>query len=237
MKNTHEYASDQEVEYTISEEWKPIAGFPNYAVSSKGRVMNLETGRVLKNGIDGYGYAFVGLCNGDGKPKNCKIHRLVATAFIENPDNLPQVNHRNEIKTDNDVSNLEWCTASQNQRHSIHQQSCRINQLSLDGEFIRQWGSSHEIKRELGFSASYIIQCCKGKHKQANGFRWQYADPSQQRKYNRPVAVLTKDGEFVAEYKSAAEAARCLKIRVSAIHFCLNGTYKSTHGLRFIYID
>ena len=223
---------------THEELWKQIDGFPNYAVSNRGRVKNLMSGKVLKNNITPNGYAIVCLCKGNGiKPKWVTIHKLVATAFIENPNNLPQVNHKDEDKSNNDVSNLEWCTASQNQRHSAHKFSCKINQLSLDGEFIRQWDSSHEIKRELGFSASYIIQCCKGKHKQANGYRWEYAEPSQQRKYNRPVAALTMDKDLICEYKSALEAARSLKISESLIRFCLNGTCKSTHGLRFIYID
>ena len=238
MKNYHEEAFDQEVEYTISEEWKQIDGFEDrYAVSSKGRVMNLKTGRVLKNKISANGYAYVDLCNGDGKPKWISAHRLVAEAFIDNPDNLPQVNHRNEIKNDNRVENLEWVSASQNTRHSIYQSSCKINQLTLDGELVKVWDSSEQIKREMGFSAGNVIQCCKGKYKQRYGFRWEYADPSQQRKYNRPVAALTMDGDLICEYKSAAEAAKCLKIGVRSIRYCLNGTYKSTNGLCFIYID
>lgn len=242
MKNTKQFqeeAFDPEVEYTISEEWRPIQGFEDrYAVSNKGRVMNLKTGRILKNVIDPHGYAFVWLCKGDGtKPKQITVHKLVATAFIPNPYNLPQVNHIDECKTNNNVSNLEWVTASKNIRHSNHQRSCRINQLSLDGEFIRQWDSSMQIERELGFNHQPIINCCKGKFKQAYGFKWQYTDPEQQRKYNCPVAALTKDGEYVAEYKSAAEAARSLKIGIMSIYFCLNGTYKSTNGLKFIYID
>lgn len=233
MKNTHEF-QDEEI-------WKPIQGFEGlYAVSSKGRVMNLKSGKVMKNNINPNGYAFVALYKGDNtKPKAVTVHKLVATAFIENTDNLPEVNHIDENKINNDVTNLEWVSASQNQRHSAHTKSCRINQLTLDGEFIRTWESSEQIKRELGFNQGNIIQCCKRNknYSHVGGFKWQYADPSQQRKYNRPVAALTMDGEFVAEYKSAAEAARSLKIRVNSIHYCLNGTYKSTNGLRFIYID
>lgn len=217
--------------------WKPIAGFPNYQVSNKGRVMNLKSRKVLKNNIDCVGYVYVDLYKGDGTSKKIKIHRLVAEAFLPNTLSLPQINHIDENKTNNDVTNLEWCTPSQNIRHSSHTKSCRINQLTLDGEFIRTWGSAHEIERQLGFSASYIIQSCKGKRKQAYGYKWEYADLTQQQKHNRPVAALTKDGEFIAEYKSAAEASRCLKIRDNSIRRCLKGTYKSTNGLRFIYID
>lgn len=214
------------------EEWRPIAGFPNYQVSNKGKVMNLMSGKVLKNRINGHGYKQVDL-----KGKQYKIHRLVALAFLDNPNNLPQVDHIDENKKNNDVSNLRWVTASENIRHSAHQKSCKINQLTLDGQFIRQWESSMQIERETGYSQSSILKCCKGKRKQAYGYKWEYADPEQQRKVNRPVAALTKDGDLIAEYKSAAEAARFLKISKQSIHYCLNGTYKSAHGLRFIYID
>ena len=228
MKNLNQF-QDKEI-------WKEIQGYENrYAVSNRGRVMNLMSGKVLKNRINGHGYENVLLCK-NGKHKNYKVHRLVAQAFIPNKLNLPEVNHIDECKTNNNVNNLEWVTASQNQRHSAHQQSCKINQLSLDGELVKTWESSHQIGRELGYNQSYIIQSCKRKRKQAYGYKWEYADPEQQRKLNRPVAALTKDGELVAEYKSAAEASRCLKISDTQIRNCLYGTYKSTHGLQFIYI-
>lgn len=228
MKNLNQF-QDKEI-------WKEIKGYENrYAVSNRGRVMNLMSGKVLKNRINGHGYEHVLLCK-NGKQKNYKVHRLVAQAFIPNKLNLPYINHLDEVKTNNNVSNLEWCSASQNQRHSAHQKSCRIKQLTLDGELVKIWDSSMQIGRETGYNASYIIQCCKGKYKQAHGYRWEYADASQQHKLNRPVAALTKDGEFVAEYKSAAEASRSLKISTTQIRNCLYGTYKSTHGLQFIYI-
>lgn len=222
---------------TENENWKEIKGYEGlYAVSDRGRVKSLSSGKVLKPGVDSHGYAFVGI-HKNGKSKQCRIHRLVADAFIPNPENLPYINHISEDKRDNNVSNLEWVTASQNIRHSIHQQSCKINQLTFDGQFVKQWNSSHEVERELKFPNTYIIQCCKGRRKMAYNYRWEYADPSQQKKYNRRVAALTKDGEYVAEYKSASEAARCLKISTTQIYLCLNGTYKSTHGLKFKYLD
>lgn len=217
--------------------WKEIQGYEGlYAVSNRGRVMNLKSRKVLKPGINSIGYELIVLCK-NGKQKNYTVHRLVAEAFIPNTDNLPQVNHIDERKDNNDVSNLEWVTASQNMKHSAHQCSCNINQLTLDGELIKTWESSRQIERETGYSTGYIIDCCKSKHKQAYGYRWEYADPSQQHKFNRPIAVLTMDGDLIAEYKSAAEAARGLKIRPNQICLCLKGTYKSAHGLRFIYID
>lgn len=198
---------------------------------------NIKSDRVLKNNINNHGYAIAYLYNIDGKPKHIAVHRLVATAFIENPYNLPQVNHKDENKLNNDISNLEWVTASQNTRYSAHKVSCKINQFNIDGELVNQWESIEQIKRELGYSRGYITDCCKGRHNKAYGFRWEYAGPSQQQKQNRPVVALTKDGEFVAKYKSVAEASRGLNICRQAIWCCLNGRLKSTNGLRFIYLD
>lgn len=226
-------------QFQNEEIWKEIAGFEGlYAVSNKGKVMNLKSGKVLKNLVNTHGYARVGLCNGNGtKRKMIRVHRLVAQAFIPNPNNLPYVNHIDECKTNNDVTNLEWCTASQNTRHSVYKKCCRINQLTLDGEFIRQWESSHEIERKTGYNKSNIIQCCKNKCKTAYRYKWQYADPSQQQNQNRPIAALTMDRDLICEYKNATEAARCFNICERSIRYCLKGTLNSTHGLRFIYID
>lgn len=104
----------------MSEEWRDIKGFEElYQVSSMGRIKSLERKdclgrtireRILKPRTDRYGYLFVDLCNGSGKPKAFKVHRLVCQAFHENLDNKPQVNHLNEDKKDNRACNLEWCT-------------------------------------------------------------------------------------------------------------------------------
>lgn len=226
MENTDKNFQDEEI-------WKEIQGFEGeYAISNKGNVRNIRTGRILGGGYDSMGYKQIKL-----KGKKYLIHSLVALAFIPNPYNLPYINHKNEIKDDNEVSNLEWCTASYNTNYSIHKRYRKVRQLTKDGKLIRIWESSWQINRETGYDASSIIKCCRGKYKQAYGYRWQYVDPSQQHKYNRPVAALTKDGEFVAEYKSPTEASRCLKIKKQYVSRCLKGLYKSTHGLKFIYID
>ena len=231
MNNTIKNFQEKEI-------WKEIQGYEGlYAVSSKGNVRNIRTGRLLGGGYYGNGYPFVILYKANSKPKQINVHRLVALAFIPNPYNLPYINHKNEIKDDNEVSNLEWCSASYNTNYSIHKRYRKVRQLTKDGKLIRIWESSWQINRETGYDASSIIKCCRGKYKQAYGFKWEYADPSQQHKYNRPVAALTKEGEFVAKYKSAAEASRCLNICVQSIIDCLNGNYKSTHGFMFIDID
>lgn len=101
--------------------WKPIKGYEGlYEISSFGNVRSLRrnttNGKIIKSQKTKTGYYRVGLCK-NGKLKHYFVHRLVAKAFILNPDNLPQVNHKNECKTDNNVDNLEWCSMLYNVRY------------------------------------------------------------------------------------------------------------------------
>ena len=220
------------LENTDEEIWKEIQGFEGlYEVSSHGRVRNLRTGRILGDRYDGAGYKAVLL---DGK--NYYIHRLVALAFLDNPNNLPQVNHIDEVKTNNNVENLEWVTASENVNYSIYKQSCKINQITKDSELVKTWESSWQINRETGYDASSIIKCCRGKRKQAYGYRWEYADPSQQYKFNRPV-IAFKGGKQIGEFANARKASEALGLKYLSVYQCLNGCLKSNKGYTFKYAE
>ena len=171
-----------------TEIWKPIKDYEGlYEVSNFGRVKSLGNGksnnskeRILKPGKVGGGYLKICLCK-NREINQFFIHRLVAETFISNPDNLPEVNHKDENKENNSVENLEWCTHKDNCNHgtrnerSAKKQSKKVLQFTLDGEFIREWPSASEVVRN-GFSQGNVSACCQGKYKQAYGFIWKYKE-------------------------------------------------------------
>lgn len=143
----------------MSEQWKLIEDYPNYEVSNMGRVRNTKTGRILRLVVNEWGYLHVTLCK-DGKMKRFLVHRLVATTFIQNPENKSQVNHINGIKTDNRVENLEWVTNSENQQHAIRTglrtKSGSPKQKVRCIETGQEFESQHDAARYFGCNSGSI---------------------------------------------------------------------------------
>ena len=176
----------------MNEIWKDIVGYEGlYQVSNLGNVKSLNyrrTGkeRILKPVNNGCGYLQVNLCKNWNR-RLFRIHRLVANAFLENPDNKSDVNHKDEDKTNNCVDNLEWMTRKENNNFGTRNErssKSRINykemsksvlQFTKNGEFIKEWSSMHQIERDLGFSSGNIAKCCTGKLKTAYGYTWKFA--------------------------------------------------------------
>lgn len=163
--------------------WKDIKCYEGYyQVSNLGNVKNSRTGRLIKPHKK-CGYLQLLLCK-NGKIKHHLVHRLVAEAFIQNPDNLPIVNHVDENKINNCVDNLEWCTQKYNinygtslQKRTISK-SKPVEQYTIDGQFITEYQSAAEAERKIGIGNSHINACCQGKRKSAGGFIWKFKSPN-----------------------------------------------------------
>lgn len=165
-------------------------GYPNYFVDSEGCVQSIQKGKNKKlyQKITKCGYCTVCLCDYDKKKKWFLVHRLVALAFIPNPENKPCIDHINGDKTYNRVSNLRWCTYKENSNNPIsHKRLCDaqqkrpIIQYTLDGEFVREWESSFQIEQELGYHHSKISLVCRGIRKTAYKSIWKYKEGVSQK--------------------------------------------------------
>ena len=184
------------------EVWRDIKGFEGvYQVSNLGRVKSLDRyvecddsirhykGRLMKPNKKKNGYLQVNLRRRETNKKYL-VHRLVASAFLPNPDSLKTVNHKDENKENNCVDNLEWCTVEYNNHYGKgHRTRCTnarngaiknlakpVLQYSLEGVFVAEYFSAMEAGRVNGIRQSGISGCCNGNQKTAYGYIWKYKD-------------------------------------------------------------
>ncbi len=164
----------------MEEIWKDVRGYEGiYQVSNLGNVKTLKRNMLLKvNNTSKYDYVKL-YKNGKGKVK--KIHRLVAENFIENPNKLECVNHKDENKKNNNVNNLEWCTKKYNcnygtikERMSKSLSKYKIAQKDKNGNIIKIWQSVWDIEHNTSYKKGNIRCCCQNKHNYAYGYKWEY---------------------------------------------------------------
>ena len=166
------------------ETWKPIDCYEGlYEVSDLGRIKSLKYGKekILKPWKTNDGYLQVALCK-YGHIKCTYVHRLVAESFIQNPQGLETVNHKDEDKTNNTVSNLDWMSQRDNNNYGTRNKraaeslSKQVQMFDKStGELIATFPSIMEAERVTGIDQGSISKCCLGKYKSAGGYIWRYA--------------------------------------------------------------
>lgn len=153
----------------LTEEWRKIADLDGYSVSNLGKVRNDKTGRILKTYDSGKGYEKVEIKN-----RKWFVHRLVGSAFIPNPENLETINHKNRVKNDNRVENLEWMSRADNLRYSVEKP---IEQYDLEtGELVATYPSLSKCCEVTGYGIDTVSMACNGKYKKAYGYIWKHGN-------------------------------------------------------------
>lgn len=179
------------------EVWKDIPGYEGlYQVSNMGRVKSLERTkdnnggkvaipeRIMRTSVDTVGYSIVCLTK-DGKRKTHKIHRLVGMAFVPNPENKQEINHKDGDKRNNCAVNLEWSTRLENMHHAYatglacgvknNATSTAVRQYDKNMNFVAEYPSVSEAERITGIKQSNICYCCQNKRLTAGGYIWKYS--------------------------------------------------------------
>ena len=153
--------------------WKTVKNYEKYEVNINGDIRNKKTKKLLKPEIcKKWGYLRVRLYFDKKKSKHELVHRIVANTFLDNPNKLPEVNHKDENKTNNCVKNLEWCTSKYNSRYS---KGKPVIMISQNRKIRKTFQCIMDAEKCTGINNSSIIRCCKGKQKHAGGFVWRYA--------------------------------------------------------------
>lgn len=180
----------------MEEFWKEIPGYESkYEASNLGRIRSVSRyvrnsvgsktfveGKILVPYKNKIGYCYVVLSDNSYKKKRWLVHRLIAITFIPNPDNLPVVNHKDEDKSNNIVTNLEWCTQSYNLSYNDGQRKRRERKVEMldkeSGKLLRTFKSLDEASKTMKVDRVTISTVCSGKphHYTAGGYKWRYAD-------------------------------------------------------------
>lgn len=164
--------------------WKDVVGYEGvYRVSSTGRMRSIKRDKILTPKINWDKYHRIQLWR-NGKNVYVSIHRVVAEAFLDKPDGCDVVNHKNGIKDDNRVENLEWVTQQENiihswenglSKHKLNGQSSRkVDQFTMENEYINTYASQREAERQTGVSNFSISACCRNISESSGGFKWRY---------------------------------------------------------------
>ena len=262
---------------TEKEVWKDVKDFEGYyEISNLGRlrrktrhitdkngVVKLWQGKILKYTKNPDGYPIF-IMSKNAKTKYKSGHRMVAEAFIENPNDYPVVNHKDENPANNHVGNLEWCTIEYNNAYGTRTERMKnskgfkerhrknrkpVFKVSLGGEILKEFKSLKEAyQSDSEYTKSGVANCCNGHLNTYKGYFWIYKDgftdkevKSRIDKANTTQEVkvnqLDLDGDFIKQHKSMSQGARETGVNSGSIHQCCNGKMKSAGSYKWEYAN
>lgn len=245
----------------MCEIWKDIEGTEGmYRISNRGNVIVRDYRKkgywascATTEGEGGYKFVHIYY---DGVRRRILVHRLVAKAFIPNPNNYNVVNHKDENPRNNNVENLEWCTVQYNvtygsaiekrrqKRLGVYRSNDAVAQYTKEGDFITTYKSARDASFALSgdrtLKAECIVQVCRGARNLCCGYQWRYADgdfPLKIDAYHKTdmIEQLTLDGEHVAYYESSYIAQKATGAQPAQILKCCKGIRPQTAGFKWRY--
>jgi hypothetical protein len=212
-----------------AEIWIPVAEAPHYEVSNEGRIRTAK-GKLRKTLPGTSGYVQIALYLPNGKYIMRYVHRLIAEAFVSNPESKPQVNHVDGDRANNRVSNLEWVSAAENSRtRGKTQRKAReraIDQLSPGGTLVRTWESTKQAAAAMEVSRGQIQGCLRGRQNTSRGFKWQYHED----------ALPDEEWKVTTVRGAQFEVSNLGRIRMPKSGFVTRG-HLTNHGYRETMLD
>lgn len=248
------------------EEWRSVVGYEGiYEVSNLGRVKRLKRNpergksimreRMLSAYKDKDGYLSVNLSK-NSLQKPHRLHRVVLSAFTPNPNKLPLVNHKNGVRDDNRLENLEWCDAKYNNSYGdaiekrkkaqflYFNKSIKVLQYTMNGDFVNGYYTTKDASRKTGISATDINYCLNKKANRAGEFQWIYKNGDIQQKIkassiksnkNIKVAQYSLDGKYIKTHENAKIAAQSVGLK--SVSLCCLNKMETAGGFVWRYVS